>query len=149
MSFYDLPPQDRQALVNKIEQEILEDLTNKNTTHIQKYFSDSDTYIRKAAYLAIGKLYFSRKDLRNPVIQTLNQLFNNNDEKVRQTVINALGEIGKTDVEQVLEVYEQGLKDQNHTVRNAIIGSLKKMGEKTQNLFSSLQESTFMIQIRK
>jgi HEAT repeat protein len=130
MGFYNLPPEKRVILVEKIEKEILDNLQTNTTNHIYKYFSDNDTYIRKIAYLAIGRLYSEYKTIDNKIIAALEQLLQDQNEKVRQTVINALGEIGKTDADKVLKIYEQGLKDSDHTVRNAIIGSLKKMGEK-------------------
>lgn len=130
MAFYDLPPKKRQELVTKIEKNILLDLTNRTSKDIHKYFSDDDTYIRKTAYLAIGRIYLQRRGLQDKIIQILNELFSDIDEKVRQTVINALGEIGKVNANPILKLYDEGLKDYDHTVRNAIIGSLKKMGEK-------------------
>ena len=52
------------------------------------------------------------------------------DPKVRQTIINAAGEIGKFDFEVVRHFFDKGLFDEHHSVRNAVIGSMKKMGEK-------------------
>lgn len=130
MAFYDLSPEKRQELVNKIDNDILQDVVDGTSTNIHKYFSDNDTYIRKTAYLAIGRIYLQRRDLQDNIIQSLANLFEDANEKVRQTVINALGEIGKMNATPVLKLYEKGLKDTDHTVRNAIIGSLKKMGEK-------------------
>lgn len=49
--------------------------------------------------------------------------------KVRQSVINATGEIGKKDFEIVETLFDKGLFDEHHSVRNAVIGSIKKMGE--------------------
>jgi hypothetical protein len=48
----------------------------------------------------------------------------------RQTAINGAGEIGKTDFEPVAQYFDTGLFDAPHSVRNAVIGSVKKMGEK-------------------
>ena len=50
--------------------------------------------------------------------------------KVRQTVVNAAGEIGMKNFDIVSAVFDKGLLDEHHTVRNAVIGSVKKMGEK-------------------
>jgi hypothetical protein len=49
---------------------------------------------------------------------------------VRQTTVNAAGEIGKINFEIVASFFETGLFDTHHAVRNAVIGSVKKMSEK-------------------
>lgn len=51
------------------------------------------------------------------------------DFKIRQTVINSAGEIGKTDFENVQQFFDKALFDKHHSPRNAVIGSIKKMGE--------------------
>lgn len=130
MSFYDLPKDKRIQLVKKIEQEIFDDLEHNTTPSLKKYFSDDDTYIRKAAYIAVWKIYFANQSLKQKILTNLEQLFQNDNEKVRQTVINAVGEIGKKDAEPALKLFEQAILDNHHIVRNAVIGSLKKMGEK-------------------
>ena len=55
MAFYDLTKQERYHLVERINQEIENDLKQNTTENITIYFSDDDTYIRKTGYLAIGK----------------------------------------------------------------------------------------------
>ena len=57
-------------------------------------------------------------------------MFQFSDEKIRQTTINAAGEIGIKDFSAVERLMEKGLYDGHHSVRNAVIGSIKKMGEK-------------------
>src|SRR5947207_550295 len=130
MGFYDVPLKERQNLVKKIENEIESDLGSSTIQNILKYFSDKDTYIRKTAYLGIGKLYFAKSELKVNILDALNKLFENQDEKVRQTVVNAFGEIGKKEADKALSIYRKAMLDSDHSVRNAVIGSLKKMGEK-------------------
>jgi HEAT repeat protein len=130
MAFYDLNKEDRQALVDKINGQVLTDLTAKKKANLTKYFSDEDTYIRKTAYLAIGKIYKANKNLHAAILQQLEELFKSGNEKVRQTAINAAGEIGIIDFEPIGHLMEKGLFDEHHSVRNAVIGSIKKMGEK-------------------
>ncbi len=130
MSFYDLSPDKRIKLVEQIETDIYQDLTSNSSKNIQKYFSDKDTYIRKSAYITVGRIYSKYAQIKSHLIDTLSELFTDADFKVRQTVINALGEIGKKEDYKVWDVFEIGLQDQHHSVRNAVIGSLKKMGEK-------------------
>ena len=60
----------------------------------------------------------------------LEKLLKEDDFKIRQTVINAAGEIGKTDFETIQHFLDTGLFDKHHSVRNAVIGSVKKMSEK-------------------
>lgn len=130
MTFYDLSKDKRQELVGKITKEIKSDLEKATSSTIHLYFSDEDTYIRKTAYLAIGKLYNANVALRATILTILNELFNDPNELVRQTVVNALGEIGKTEADKALSTFEKAMLDTHHKVRNAVIGSLKKMGEK-------------------
>jgi hypothetical protein len=130
MAFYDLDKLERMQLVNKMEQSILKDIQSGKSNRILQYFSDEDTYIRKAAYQGIGKIYSSNKILRKPILLLLDNLFEHDHEKVRQTVINSAGEIGMADFKPIEYLMKKGLFDGHHSVRNAVIGSIKKMGEK-------------------
>jgi hypothetical protein len=130
MSFYNLTKQERIQLVEKINQNIERDLISNTTDKIIDYFSDEDTYIRKTGYLAIGKLFYSQPELQNSILSTLKELLGSQDEKVRQTVVNASGEIGKFHFKKVQNFFDTGLFDEHHSVRNAVIGSVKKMSEK-------------------
>ena len=130
MGFYDLDKQDRVALVGQISSNIAADLHSGKDRMLQQYFADDDTYIRKTAYLAIGKLYAADGPLRTSIIPALNALLSADDPKIRQTAVNAAGEIGKTDFNAVQSFFDTGLFDTHHSVRNAVIGSMKKMGEK-------------------
>lgn len=130
MSFYDLSKEERNTLVEKINQEISADLTNNYTENIIAYFSDEDTYIRKAGYLAIGKLFYAKPELQSKILSTLKVLLKSDIDKVRQSVVNAAGEIGKFHFNKVQDYFDIGLFDKHHSVRNAVIGSVKKMGEK-------------------
>lgn len=130
MGFYDLSKEERKKLVNEIKDSIKMDLEHCNFKNIRKYASNEDTYIRKYTYLSIGKLYRDREDLRDCILTVLKELFEDRDEKVRQTVVYALGEIGKIDAESVFEMLDRALNDEHHSVRNAVIGALKQMGEK-------------------
>ena len=49
---------------------------------------------------------------------------------MRQTTINAAGEIGMHDFAPIEHLMEAGLFDKHHSIRNAVFGSIKKMGEK-------------------
>ncbi|WP_460220572.1 HEAT repeat domain-containing protein [Psychroserpens sp. MEBiC05023] len=130
MAFYDLSKAERNKLVDIINQQIESDLHNGQTEAIINYFSDNDTYIRKTAYLALGKLFYSQPHLQSRIFSVLKTLMTSDDELNRQTVINAAGEIGKFHFDKVSSFMEAGLFDKHHRVRNAVIGSIKKMGEK-------------------
>ena len=130
MAFYDLPKKERQVLADEIRADLLNDLkTGKITKHLQ-YFADEDTYIRKTAYLAIGKLYNAGNAAVKTTIATLETVFKEPEFKIRQTVVNAAGEIGKAEFDIVQHFFDIALFDAHHAVRNAVIGSIKKMGEK-------------------
>jgi HEAT repeat protein len=129
MAFYDLPKEDRIQLVAEISNTILIEFENETNQNTLTYFEDQDTYIRKSAYLSIGRLYFLHRNLQKKIIRALEQLLLHDNFKVRQTVINAAGEIGKSDFDLVQHFFDQGLFDKHHSPRNAVIGSIKKMGE--------------------
>ena len=130
MAFYDLSKEARQQRVSEIYQHLLADLQAGTATHFQHYFSDEDTYIRKAAYQSVGRIFHAYNRLHATLFETLNLLFESENEHIRQTVINASGEIGMADFELISGFMERGLFDGHHCVRNAVIGSIKKMGEK-------------------
>ncbi|MFD2724893.1 HEAT repeat domain-containing protein [Hyunsoonleella rubra] len=130
MRFYDLSKEERGQLVEKINRDILSDLSSDKTDYILTYFSDEDTYIRKTGYLTIGKLFYARPELQKQLLSTLEKLLEHDKEKVRQTAVNAFGEIGKFHFEKVQHIFDTALFDEHHSVRNAVIGSVKKMGEK-------------------
>ncbi|HVE60676.1 MAG TPA: HEAT repeat domain-containing protein [Chitinophagaceae bacterium] len=129
MAFYDLSKSERKSTVVKISTGILNELQDEKLDNIIAWFSDDDTYIRKSAYLAVGRIYVSHIKLQHQIIKTLNSLFQEQDFKIRQTAINSAGEIGKKDFEAVAHFFDKGLFDEHHAVRNAVIGSVKKMGE--------------------
>ena len=130
MGFYDLSKEERVHLVKQINRDSIYDLTEGKIDHILDFFFDDDTYIRKAGYQAIGKIWLSKENLRPQIIKTLTKLFRSDLEKVRQSAINAAGEIGIIDFSVVAVFFDKGLFDEHHSVRNAVIGSIKKMGEK-------------------
>jgi len=129
MAFYDLSEQQRKLLGESIRTEILQSIKNKSQINILQYLSDEDTYIRKAAYLSIGRIFFQEQEYQSAILLTLQELLSDRDFKVRQTVINAAGEIGKQEFERVQHFFDTGLFDEHHSPRNAVIGSIKKMGE--------------------
>lgn len=130
MGFYDLTKEERVKRVETINQDIEADLESNQQVKIIEYFSDEDTYIRKSAYLAIGKIFYKRKDLQSDILQKLKSLLKSDIDSVRQTTVNAAGEIGKFHFDKVQVFFDEGLFDAHHSVRNAVIGSVKKMGER-------------------
>lgn len=129
MAFYDLPKPDRDSLVKTMELTLVSEFETGLTAAMLQYFSDEDTYIRKATYIIIGRLFQNNFSLQNTILNSLNSLFTNDDFKVRQSVINAAGEIGKHNFQIVQHYFDTGLFDEHHSPRNAVIGSIKKMGE--------------------
>ncbi|HEX7415499.1 MAG TPA: HEAT repeat domain-containing protein [Bacteroidia bacterium] len=130
MCFYELSKEERIKLVDEMNANILSELRTKKDNGIQAYFSDEDTYIRKTAYLTVGKLFHAKEKLQAAILKLLEKLYKSTNEKIRQTVINAAGEIGIKNFISVESFMEQGLFDAHHSVRNAVIGSIKKMSEK-------------------
>ncbi len=130
MSFYELGKDQRNNLVEKINREIGDSIRHGKLAGLIPFFADEDTYIRKTAYLAIGRAYAANTKLQEKTIILLDALLNDEEPKVRQTAVNAAGEIGKQDFPVVQTFFDRGLFDKHHSVRNAVIGSVKKMGEK-------------------
>ncbi len=129
MAFYDLPKHQRADLVAHIQDTILQELQQSSFAKTISYFSDDDTYIRKSAYLSVGQLHLANKHLQTTIINLLDDFLLHDNFKIRQTVINAAGEIGKLDFNVVQHFFDKGLFDVHHSPRNAVIGSIKKMGE--------------------
>ncbi|WP_316771820.1 HEAT repeat domain-containing protein [Pedobacter frigiditerrae] len=129
MAFYDLTKTQRLNLVEEIRTNIQQEVETKILSLVIQYFSSEDTYIRKSAYLSCGRIYFANDFLKPKIISTLNILLQYDDFKIRQTAINAAGEIGKIDFEIVKSFFDEGLLDKHHSARNAVIGCIKKMGE--------------------
>lgn len=129
MAFYDLDKNSRAELVQQISTKILAGFEQQSTDHLLQYAADEDTYIRKAAYLSIGRLFFAYPHLQALILSILERLLEHTDFKVRQTIINAAGEIGKQLFEPVQVIFDKSLFDPHHSPRNAVIGSVKKMSE--------------------
>jgi HEAT repeats len=128
-AFYQLSKEERTTVVKTITADIAQELKKEKLKKIVDYFSDADTYIRKTAYLAAGRIYFSEDLLEQKTIGMLQLLLQHTDFKIRQTVINAAGEIGKKEFKEVQHFFDSALFDEHHAVRNAVIGSVKKMAE--------------------
>jgi HEAT repeat protein len=129
MAFYDLTKTERKNLVSVITNDILNEFKSTDLKKTTAYFGHDDTYIRQAAYLSVGRIYFANKDLDSRIIEALMVLSQEENYKIRQTVINAAGEIGMRDFESVQHFFKEGLFDRHYSPRNAVIGSIKKMGE--------------------
>lgn len=129
MAFYDLNKTARYEKVRQITNDISGEIKTGKLVKTLAYFSDEDGYIRKAAYLAFGKIYKNDPLLLTEIVDILRIFIRVADFKVRQTAINAAGEIGKIDFPGVKEFFDIGLFDSHHSPRNAVIGSIKKMGE--------------------
>jgi hypothetical protein len=129
MPFYDLSKQERANVVAKISEDIRIGLVGGDMTKSFAYYCDEDTYIRKSAYLSTGRLYIQNENLSAQILEFVQAAYKIADFKSRQTAINAAGEIGKTNFGIVRNFFDMGLFDGHHSVRNAVIGSVKKMGE--------------------
>jgi hypothetical protein len=130
MAFYDLSKNERDILAHEMRNHLLEDIMKRQTIYHREYFADDDTYVRKTAYLAVGKIYSSGDASLKAILLPLGPLFKEPEFKIRQTVVNAAGEIGKWEFDTVQYFFDTALFDKHHAVRNAVIGSIKKMGEK-------------------
>lgn len=130
MAYYDNDAAARAAIAEEILLKISADIDRGTSVSLLHYGANEDLYIRKVAYLAVGKSYQIEPDRLLKIVTCLNELYTHTDWRVRQTVVNAAGEIAKWVFEPVQHIFDQCLFDQHHSVRNAVIGSIKKSGEK-------------------
>ncbi|MGB0788985.1 MAG: HEAT repeat domain-containing protein [Marinirhabdus sp.] len=130
MGYYDLTKKQRAEKTAFIQTELYGALLKEDTSVTESYFNDRDLYIRKAAYLGAGRVYGANAALRATLVAQLKKLQEHPDELVRQTVVNTAGEIGTFHFKTVKPFFDRALFDPHHKVRNAVIGSLKKMGQK-------------------
>ncbi len=130
MGFYDLSKKQRNELVHSMEEDIKRDLKTGKTISIHKYAADDDTYIRKNAYLILGRLYRDQEDLHENILKATETLYEDVDDKKRQTAVYTWTEIGKIDADRVKRHLEWALTDQSHQVKNGIMGGLKQMCQK-------------------
>lgn len=129
MAYYDLSKPARAALYERMREQIALDLDcGESYAELRRNAADPDTYIRKNVYLILGRLYGSDTRWRQPIIAAARRLLLDPDAKVRQTMVNAFGEIGIGDAPPAIAAFEHAMHDEHHSVRNAVIGSLKKMG---------------------
>lgn len=128
MAYYDLSKSEREALFQTMQVQIERALTNKEWTALQRFAADEDTYIRKNVYLILGNLWLNNPNLCEAVLKSIAVLLRVKNPQVRQTAINAAGEVGKKDFESVAHIFDESLFDTHHVPRNAVIGSVKKMG---------------------
>jgi len=129
MGFYDLTKEERLQKTEQIYSTILRHL-EKNSGKPFPFFSDGDTYIRKSAYQSVGKIFNQHPEMREQIIFLLEKSIVDKNNYIRQTTINAAGEIGMKHFTTVESFFDRGLFDGHHSARNAVIGSIKKMGEK-------------------
>ena len=130
MGFYDLSKSERESKVNLIYKALETDLLSNQNTQFLPFFSDEDTYIRKAAYIQTGRLYFKAQNYKQQLLERLFDYLQHPDFKVRQTAVNAGGEIGMKEFAPIHAMLDMALFDAHHSVRNAVIGSVKKIGQK-------------------
>lgn len=136
MGFYDMPKEEREQYKLRIENAVLASMKNNVVAEVLPFFSNNDIYIRKVAYQAVGKLYKRNEDIRLAAIPWLKLLYESESALVRQTGIYACGEIAAFDFPSVEELLTQGMHDPHHSVRNAMIGSLKISGDKNSEILA-------------
>jgi HEAT repeat protein len=136
MGYYDLPKEEREQYKSLIENVIVSSVKYNTTNEAMPFLSDNDTYLRKVAYQLIGNLYKQNKEIRPLIVAWLEQLYGSKDEKVRQTIIYACGEIAGIDFIAIEKLLTKGMYDPHHSVRNAFIGSLKISGNKNPDIIA-------------
>ena len=129
MGYYDLAADERKNIYSKMETEITMAFKSNRVSVLFKYFSDADTYIRRNCALITGRLYSGQPELKQNIPGCMKTLTRDENEKVRQTAAACLGEMGRTDGA-ALDILGKLLGDPVSSVRNAVVGALKRIGEK-------------------
>lgn len=130
MGFFELSKEERQKLVGKISSDIENDLSSGSSSYMEKYFSDEDAFFRKVAYLGLSRIFKNDESRLLDIIKHLNELIDSENHLIRQSVIYAAGEIGISSFEEIKHILIKGFSDTDNQVRYAVIGSLKRIGEK-------------------
>ena len=113
MAFYDLSKEERAALVRQMEAMIAKAVQTSQLQPLLLYAADEDTYIRKSTYQALGKIYQVQPVA---VLRAITTLLQHSDAKVRQTAINAAGEIGRHDFSAVRAYKDFAVKTQEEAI---------------------------------
>lgn len=125
MAYYDWSKEERKDALAAMTVTIGQAVVTGDVQQIALFCADEDTYIRKNTYLILGRLFEQQQEVLDMIIQ----LAASEHFSVRQTAVNAAGEIGKHHFDLVQHLFDQALFDKHHAVRNAVIGSVKKMAE--------------------
>ena len=112
--FHDLSKEERTKLVRTTDHVIQQDVRSENSENIRRYASDCDTHTRKNTHLIIGQRYHDNHNMRTKILSAPEKLSRDHDEKVRQTVVRALGETGRTNADNIREMLEITLDDTHH-----------------------------------
>ena len=128
MRFYDLSKSERAALVERIHHEVESSLRRGSIGPLREYAASRDTYVRRHAYVTVGRLFREDLSLRSRIVEVLRHLSADENEYVRQTAVYAWGEVGKQDPDLAIVEIESAVHDSSHVVRNGAIGALKQMG---------------------
>ena len=92
MSYYDLSKVERTNVVAEMSALIHSEILSNKHRNIYNYFDDPDTYIRRNAYLIIGKIFYEKTHLQYYIIHLLEVLLKEESHYIRQTVLNTAGE---------------------------------------------------------
>ena len=128
MSYYELSKEERTHFFQNQKKLIKDDLQKNKEDAFLKFAQDNDTYIRKNAYLILSRLYLNNEELKINISNLIKNNLTHENEKVRQTLAYALGEIGKIDFDIAKQFLPAFLEDEHHSVRNGVIGALKRAG---------------------
>nr|MDO8116659.1 HEAT repeat domain-containing protein [Candidatus Sigynarchaeota archaeon] len=131
MGFYDLPKKEREELVSKMGEQLFEELAAGAVTRTREYFNDDDTYMRKNAYLIVARIFSGHPGLRDSILKVIEECMHDDRHPfIQQSAVYVLGEIGRSKTFNVLPLLKMVLDDIGLPVKNALVGALKRMGEK-------------------
>ncbi|MBN1499971.1 MAG: HEAT repeat domain-containing protein [Spirochaetes bacterium] len=129
MGYYDLSVLERKKLNDKMRENIVIELKSGNLKNIIEYASDPDIYIRKNCYLILGRMYRKEETNRITILHILDLLSVSEDDRIRQTSVFLLGEIGKHDFNAVKTKLEIFFNDTSSSVKNGLTGAIKQIGQ--------------------
>ena len=136
MNYYKLPKEEREKYKSLIKNTVFSSVKTNATDEVMPFLSGKEPCIRKVTYQAIGSQYKQNKEIRPLILAWLEHLYENTNEKVRQTVIYACGEIAGIDFIAAETLLTKGLFDSHSSVRNAFVGSLKTSVNKNPDIMA-------------
>ena len=145
-TFYDLLKPERIKLVSKISNDISTGLNTDRLKKIMVHFGNTDTYIRKSAYISVGRIYVDKHHSpRNAVIGSIKKMGEVNpepvlhwakkylhhaDKEIRREICHGIELRGRKYPQDILPLLKELQHDKTARVRNTLVHVLGQIAYK-------------------